>query len=146
MQYWEMGLTGGCLCGDLRYKVRGNPLWVGYCHCRRCQRHTGAPFAVFAMFTRDDFTWTQGNLATYHSSREVLRGFCPRCGSTLTFARPERNEINIALGTLDDPNQLAPQEHVFTDSHVNWIRITDDLPRTGRFPPDLADREPTEFY
>jgi hypothetical protein len=67
------------------------------------------------MFAADNLRWIQGKVATYASSPGVDRGFCPRCGSTLTFARPTRNEISIVSGSLDDPKDVKPQEHVFAD-------------------------------
>lgn len=137
-----MTITGGCLCGDLRYEARGEPLWTGYCHCRWCQRQSGAAFIVFVMFAASNFNWIQGELATYASSSGVERGFCARCGSTLTFARPTRNEISVVSGSLDDPNSIQPKEHIFTVHQASWLRVDDDLPRRGRFPPGEEDREP----
>jgi hypothetical protein len=137
-----MTITGGCLCGELRYEIRGDPLGVGYCHCRWCQRQSGAPFLVFARFHAGNLIWTRGKVATYASSREVERGFCSRCGSTLTFARPVRKEISIAVGSLDDPNRFEPRRHIFTDHQVPWLHIDDRLPRHKRFWPGAEDREP----
>lgn len=137
-----MTITGGCLCGKLRYEAHGGPLYVGYCHCRWCQRQSGAPFLVWVMFDPVNLRWTQGKLAIYASSREVERGFCPRCGSTLTFARPARKEISVFAGSLDDPNLIEPQMHIFTDHQVAWHHHADRLPRYGRFPPGGEDREP----
>jgi hypothetical protein len=139
-----MTITGGCLCGNLRYEARGDPLWVGYCYCRWCQRHSGAPFLVWVLFDTGNLLWTRGTLATYASSREVERGFCLRCGSTLTFARPRRKEISVSSGSLDEPNLIEPQVHLFTDHQVAWLHIADRLPRYKRFPSGAEDREQDE--
>lgn len=136
-----MTITGGCLCDNLRYEARGDPLGIGYCHCRWCQRQSGVPCLVWVRFATDKLTWIQGKLATYQSSTGVERGFCPRCGSTLTFARLMWNETCVAAGSLDDPNDIKPRKHIFTDHQVAWLHIDDGLPRYGRFPPDLEDRE-----
>jgi hypothetical protein len=94
------------------------------------------------MFDPGNLHWTRGKLAIYPSSREVERGFCARCGSTLTFARPARKEISVLAGSLDDPNLIEPQMHIFTDHRVAWLHNADRLPRYKRFPPGDENREP----
>jgi hypothetical protein len=136
-----MTMTGGCLCGALRYEGRGAPTWVGHCHCRWCQRQSGAAFLTYVGFTTQNLTWTRGRLATYASSPGVERGFCPNCGSSLTFARPDRGEISVFAGSLDEPDRLVPTAHAFYDSHQAWLQIDDDMPRHGRHPPGNEDRD-----
>ncbi len=133
--------AGGCLCGDLRYEGKGEPRWVVHCHCRWCQRASGAAFLTYIGFSIDNLLWSKGELSIYESSPGVERGFCPRCGSTLTFARPPRNEISVFAGTLDDPNCITPTAHAFFDHHFTWLDMRDESPRYGRFPPGNEDRE-----
>ncbi len=137
-----MAITGGCLCGEVRYRARGEALRVIHCHCRWCQRASGAAFLTFVMFRSGDLGWTTAAPTIYQSSAEVERGFCARCGSTLSFARPSRGEISVLAGTLDDPQDLAPEAHIFTDHQLAWLNLDDGLPRHGRFPPGAEDREP----
>src|SRR6185295_1085258 len=77
--------SGGCLCGAVRFQVRGPAKWTAYCHCHSCRKHTGAPVSAYAGFERDHVLFTQGQLATFESSNGVKRGFCAACGSTLTY-------------------------------------------------------------
>ena len=71
----------------------------------------------------------------------VERGFCAICGSTMTFARPELNEISVFAGTLDDPDSIVPTGHAFYDDHISWLEINDNLPRYARHPPGNEDRD-----
>ncbi len=137
-----MEATGGCLCGEVRYQAKGVALWVVHCHCRWCQQASGAAFLTYVGFGTDDLEWVKGAPTIFRSSAQVERGFCARCGSTLSFARPGRGNIDVCVGTLDNPHDIEPEEHIFTDHQLAWLHIEDDLPRHGRFPPGDEDREP----
>ena len=120
-----MAITGGCLCGEVRYRAYGEALWVVHCHCRWCQRVSGAAFLTYVGFPTEDLDWTAGAPAIYRSSEGVARGFCACCA-----------------GSLDDPNAILPQEHIFTDHKRAWLHLDDGLPRHRRFPPGYEDLEP----
>ena len=77
--------TGGCLCGDVRFRLVGAPYAVDYCHCHSCRKHTGAPVSAFADCKGGVVEFTKGAPTLYESSPGVRRGFCARCGSTLTY-------------------------------------------------------------
>ena len=123
-----MKLTGGCLCGAVRYEAREPPFWSGHCHCQNCRKHTGAAFATDAMFRSDELSWT-GDEPTFYKSSEVCeRGFCPTCGSTVSaryFCEPDI--VIVAAGTLDDANQIEPTLHAFVSRRVDWIKLNDGL-------------------
>ena len=68
-------LTGGCQCGAIRFALKAVPVKVSICHCRMCQKASGAPFASFADIARDDFSWTRGTPASFRSSSIAMRGF-----------------------------------------------------------------------
>ena len=76
-------LTGGCLCGDIRYEVQESPYWGGYCHCNMCKRALGSPFGAFSNFRKRTFKFTQGTPMLYRSSESIERGFCGKCGTPL---------------------------------------------------------------
>ena len=133
--------TGRCLCGDVCYEGSGEPRWVVNCHCKWCQRHSGAAFLTYVGFATEDLVWPKNSPAIYRTDDGVERGFCAHCGSTMTFARPELNEINVFAGTLDDPNSIKPTLHAFYDSHFSWLEINDETPRYARFPPGNEDRD-----
>jgi hypothetical protein len=100
---------GGCLCGAVRYRVVGDPIIAGVCHCTRCQRMTGSAFSVPAYFEEAAIEITSGELKTYECRSEANRWinieFCPNCGTTVTWtAEYLPGGRGIAAGTLDDPN------------------------------------------
>lgn len=137
-----MAWSGGCLCGTLRYECAEDPLYIGHCHCRACRKHSGAAFLTFVMFRAGHVIWAAREPRVYESSPGVERGFCPVCGSTLTFARHGYDEISVLAGSLDDTDAISPSEHIFVEQQCAWLRLDDALPRHARFPPGREDREP----
>ncbi len=120
---------GGCLCGAVRYRAT-EVLRVGLCHCRMCQKASGAPVVAWLMVPVDAFSFIQGQAIAYRSSPRAFRHFCGACGSQLTFRRAEEpSEIDINLATLDHPEAVAPQYHIYTASQLPWLHIDDALPR-----------------
>lgn len=123
-------VEGGCLCGGVRYRLEGPPLEADYCHCRMCQRGAGAPVVAWGTWSAGSFAWTRGEPATFASSPQGERSFCPTCGTSLTFVDPgEPGRLDVALATLDDPAAFPPQRHIWTASRLPWLEIADDLPR-----------------
>ena len=121
-------LEGGCLCGDIRYRATAAPFWVGHCHCRMCQKHTGAAFATDAMFRIDHLFWPQSEPTYYRSSETTERGFCPRCGSTVSGRYVKKPDVLImAVGTLDNPDLVEPTLHEWTSSRAKWLHLDDGL-------------------
>lgn len=106
-----------------------------------CQRQTGAGFATGVGFAAGCNEWTKGKPSLFQSSERVERGFCPVCGSTLTFQREHKSEISVAAGSLDHPEVLAPEFHMMTASQMPWVQLADGLPRHHRFPPEGKDRD-----
>lgn len=123
-------LEGGCLCGSVRYRIDGKAVDAGYCHCRLCQRASGAPTVAWATFRKHAVVWTAATPRIYRSTPPAQRGFCGHCGTQLSFwheDQPERMDITIA--SLDDPSTLAPDYHIWTASRIAWFDVRDDLPR-----------------
>jgi len=101
-------LTGGCQCGAIRYAFYAPPERVCVCHCRMCQKAVGGPFFAWAHVGLDRFAWTRGAPAVFRSSSASERGFCPRCGTPLTFAYVQRpGEISVTIGSLDTPGVVT---------------------------------------
>ena len=125
-------LTGGCLCGAVRYRA-GAIIRAGYCHCRMCQKASGAPVVAWIVVPRDAVTFTKGVPSEYRSSDKACRLFCGRCGSPLVFREDDSEELDINLASLDEPESVAPSYHIYTASQQPWLRIEGDLPR---FPGD----------
>jgi hypothetical protein len=121
---------GGCLCGAVRYEVRGAAANPCYCHCRSCRLAGGAPMVAWATFAREHFAIVRGALAEHRSSARVWRGCCAACGSALTYRNEARvAEIDLTLATLDEPQRIAPQMHVWVADKLPWLVIRDDLPQ-----------------
>lgn len=124
-----MDWTGGCLCGAVRYRATADPLRAVICHCATCRRHSGAPCLSFVHFPVDAFSWEAGAPTRYRSSQEAERGFCAICGSTLTMHETVLGDrVQVAVGSLNRPEDVAPDDHVWWRSRLTWLLIEDDLP------------------
>ena len=124
-------VTGGCLCGAIRYKSTEPPNLVGFCHCRMCQKASGGLFLVFADFPGGGFRFTSGEPQYYRSSEIATRGFCRECGTPIAFQYDGSSGPAIMVETLDHPEDWPPTwEHSGVESKVPWFEISDDLPQT----------------
>ena len=122
-------ITGGCLCGRIRYRVTGKTVWSGYCHCESCRRFSGAVVTSWLGVADSDLDFTASSPQIYEVNG-VRRGFCADCGSSLTYAADRFPDyVQIHVGTLDDPDAIKPQDHVHCEEKVTWLEISDDLPR-----------------
>jgi hypothetical protein len=142
-----MGLTGGCMCGAVRYELRSDPFDCGWCHCRTCQLNSGAPAMAFASVKDGDWVMTGGESAvrTIRSSSFGHRSFCGECGTPLHVQVDHQPEtVDFSIVTLDDPNAVAPEFHIFWGSKVGWFNPGDDLPKHDRFRPDTRGLDGTE--
>ena len=125
-----MEWTGGCLCGAVRYRVTADPIRAVICHCGLCRKVSGAPLMSFVHFPLEAFTWVEGAPTRYRSSSDAERGFCAACGSTLTMHESVLGDrVQVSLGSLDRAEDVRPDDHVWTESQLTWLRIEDDLPR-----------------
>lgn len=122
-------ITGGCLCGAVRYKASEPPKSSGYCHCSMCQRWSGSPAWAAVTFPLAALRITRGEPNFYQSSPRVDRGFCSDCGSSLFVRYPETDEYCVSVGTLDDAANARPQRHVGIENQLPWFVLSDDLPR-----------------
>ena len=128
-------MDGGCLCGQVRYSVSGAPFAAEYCHCRMCQKSSGSVTVSWMDFRVEQLTWTLKPPAEYRSSEYVRRGFCPDCGSTMSFRDTRHpNYITLAIASLDDPNLVKPTYHIYTESQVEWLNIDDNCNRFRQGP------------
>jgi len=122
-------LEGGCLCGAVRYQVRGKPTNTMICHCRTCRRATGSPVVAWLTFAKADFEVTTGALAEFRSSPPVRRGFCGTCGTPLTYSHRESpDSIDVTTCSLDEPQAFPPTHHSWLSDDVGWVRFGDGLP------------------
>ena len=127
-------IAGSCLCGSLRYTCGSEALFTAICHCRACQKSTGTAFSVVVGVKKSDVTIDGSTLKTYEdvgdSGQPTYRHFCCECGSTIMAEMGARPELAcIKAGTLDNPDELSPQLHVYWRDHHEWIRTLDALPK-----------------
>ncbi len=126
----ETIFEGGCLCGAIRYRAAAPPLRAVICHCSICRKHTGAPIASFAHFPIDSFAWLKEQPKRYRSSEFAERGFCSQCGSTVTMHEDALGDrVQVAIGSLDQPDRVDVNDHVWTQDQISWFDVRDDLPR-----------------
>ncbi|MDX2155057.1 MAG: GFA family protein [Hyphomicrobiaceae bacterium] len=140
-------VRGRCLCGGVRFEIRGpldNPL---NCHCENCRKQHGAAFRTRVRVEKDDFHWVEGEhlVSFYESSAGVFRGFCRICGSPILnkFAGGEAalphnsnasTRYGIPVGILDGDPGVRAACHVFVRSKAVWFEITDELPQYQGLP------------
>lgn len=127
--------TGGCLCGAVRYAVRGPLRDVIVCHCVECRRSNGTS-AAYTSADRDDVEVfdADGALSWFwgpQSATRGERGFCRRCGSSLFWRTPERPTLGITAGTLDGVTGLRTVQHIWDSQRGDW-EADDGLPRIPR--------------
>ena len=129
-------LTGGCLCGAVRFEATEEPYKVLHCHCRSCRKHNGAPVVTLAGFKADQVRFSGDARKFYESSPGVHRTFCGTCGTPLTWEGDggERGPIiEFHISTFDDPDGLAPSVHSFYPERISWMEVADELPRYEGF-------------
>jgi len=143
----KVPVTGGCLCGEIRYRVTEQALDTCFCHCRMCQRWSGGPVTVGSAYPINAVQFTKGEPKYYKSSPFAERGFCANCGSSLTFrplappVTPDwANWILIYATSLDNPVPNAPTWHLGVESQLPWCDIQPSLKRVRcQDAPDLVE-------
>jgi hypothetical protein len=129
-------ISGSCKCGAVRYEIDGAPVMTALCHCTMCRRANAAPTVAWAMFRIAQVTFTGERPTEYASSAEARRGFCGRCGSQISFtASFLPGLIDITIGSLDQPQAMAPRFHYWDSQRLPWLQFADGLPRHAELPP-----------
>ena len=119
--------TGGCLCGGVRYRVKGPLRPVVYCHCSQCRRTSGHFVAVTAVPKDALAVVADKSLDWFTSSDVASRGFCKRCGSSLFWLPKAREYVCIMAGTLDESRGLEAVKHIYVKDKGDYYDLTDDL-------------------
>ena len=131
--------TGGCTCGAVRYRMTSAPLFVHCCHCRWCQRETGASFALNAMIEADRVELLQGQpevvMTPSSSGKGQKISRCPSCHVALwsNYAGAGEKVHFVRVGTLDEPDRLPPDIHIFTSSKQPWMVLPDGVPAVAEY-------------
>jgi hypothetical protein len=123
---------GGCACGQVRYRLTSDPLFVHCCHCLNCQRQTGSAFVVNLLIEADRVELLGVEPQAVEaprddgSSQRIFR--CPTC-EVAVYSEYGRPEVRfVRAGTLDEPRDVTPDVHIFTKSKVEWVRLPDSAP------------------
>ena len=125
---------GGCLCGSVRYRLHVAPDWSAHCHCRSCQKATGAAFTTWVGVREENFEVTKGQITICNTSPGVCRGFCGNCGTSLTYvAERWPGQVSVLAPTLDDPGVAAPTAHGYVEHKLPWVKLHDGLPTHEQF-------------
>ena len=140
--FMNLPITGGCVCGAIRYESSAEPVMMLKCHCRDCQHITGSGFVPAVVFQAESFRLTKGELS-YHFTPSLAggmhkRGYCAQCGSRLTGAerqgQPSR-VVGVLAGSLDDPSLFRPQMDIFTTDAQSWDQMDPRIPKHEQYPP-----------
>ena len=121
-------LTGGCLCGRVRFEARPDKREGYYCHCRMCQMAVGNTRAAFINLRKDQVTWTGAAPSYYASSKIAKRGFCSNCGTPLSFEFLESERLDLTVGAFDEPAAIQPTSHFAVESRIENWHTEDGLP------------------
>lgn len=115
-------LTGGCQCGRVRYEVSVADDEAYLCHCRMCQKATGGFAASFKNVKKANVRWLGAEPDWYQSSPIAARPFCSTCGTPLGFAFPDSENMDLTVGSFDDPGRFRPVSHFGVESmHEAWL-------------------------
>lgn len=133
-------VTGGCMCGAIRYESTGEPIAAAMCYCRDCQRSSGTAMASLLIVPKAGFKLTKGEVklfeVTADSGGKVRRGFCENCGSPiLSMLSAMSDVVGIKAGSLDDPDEFNPGVNVYMASAPEWAPVLADIARFDRMPP-----------
>lgn len=134
-----MRVTGGCLCGQVRYVAEGEPRFAVNCHCRICQKITGSGYTPVAAFAAADVL-VEGVIRYFErtgdSGGKVWEGFCADCGARLTGkAQTMPGLLLIQAGSYDDPDLFQPTMDIYTAKAAHWDAMDPALPKHAGMPP-----------
>jgi hypothetical protein len=131
-------IRGGCLCGKVRYGAETEPIFVGLCHCRDCQKFTGSAFALVIAVPKPALTVTgdlKGFAKAGSTGKSIERLFCPECGASLMDeAEALPGVVMIAGGTLDDHAWVKPSSQIYCASAQPWVQLGGDMERFEGIP------------
>lgn len=118
-------MDGGCFCGQVRYRMEGDPIYVNACHCRDCQKLTGSAFAINIMIEADRVRLTEGE--PVRDAEGCMR--CPRCNVLLWASHPMFGEriLFVRAGTLDQSGRIMPDGHFFVRSKHPWVPLPEGV-------------------
>ncbi len=129
----KLPMTGGCLCGKVRYEIFAQPISTALCHCRTCQKSVGAPHLAIFIVPTSGFTVT-GNYKEFitiaASGNNMHRAFCPECGTSLFVKNGGFPQFRpVSAVTLDDPSAFTPEKDIWVADAQPWDVMNPELPK-----------------
>jgi hypothetical protein len=139
----EFPVEGGCQCGAVRYRLKASPLTVYSCHCKDCQRFSGAAWSISMIVRNEDFEILSGQTVRYDRKAEsgnvTAANFCAHCYGWLWNVPATPGITVVRAGTLDNMDWAEPIGNIWTDSKAAWVKID---PKLANFPKQAVDRTP----
>jgi len=126
-------VTGGCICGAVRYEINAPAISTGYCHCSCCRKFSGSAVNAWTAFPASSVRFLAEEPLYFSTTPIAKRGFCSKCGASLTYKLVQPREtayLVLHTSSLDQPESFAPSVHSGIESKLPWFDILDDLPRT----------------
>ena len=121
-------MTGNCLCGEVKYEIKGriSPIWL--CHCSKCRQQTGSAFHASAVCRPDQFRWISGadSISDYEDTPNYKVRFCTKCGSPVPSQAADRDLVFLHAGGLNEDPERTIAHHIFVGSKAPWFEILDD--------------------
>ncbi len=133
----QSSYTGSCLCGAIRYEIKGEIGEIVQCHCQKCRKASGTAFATNAAIAKADFNLVQGAelLKSFASGVDTERCFCGDCGAPIISKNRLKPEVyRLRIGSLDTPLSQPVTQHIYVGSKALWDHIDDDLPQYAERP------------
>jgi hypothetical protein len=131
-------LTGSCICGAVRFRIRPPFSKFAHCHCQRCRKATGAAHATNIYITPGQFAWTAGQDSVLQfdlpAATSFSLWFCRHCGCPVPRLSRSRKTVVVPAGSLDDHPADRPRARIFCDSEAPWACVAADLPRYSEYP------------
>ena len=122
------------MCGAVRYQAANAPTYTGICHCNDCRRATGGAYVPWFGVSPENLEITKGKIVEHESSPGIKRGFCGKCGTSLTFRGEGWNDIALTIASLDDPNAITPETNVYLSEKLHWVKFNEDMRNYENFP------------
>ncbi|MEJ5864428.1 GFA family protein [Pseudomonas farsensis] len=121
-------MEGGCHCGALRYRLRGHLGDVAHCHCSICRRVSGGTLVTWLTLPLEGFEWLAGSAQRYVAPASCSRYFCGACGAHVALVTEHSPQsIDVTVATLDHPERVQPNRHIWVGSRLPWIPVDDGL-------------------
>lgn len=129
--------TGGCLCGEVRYEAKGDPVQTMLCHCKICQKTSGSALSTVALFRKSQLQLTSGSLNSYayqsDGDNTLEINFCPNCGSpVLLYMTHMPDLVSVKAGSFDDTSWYKPTVNIWTDSRQPWFKLDPEATNVPR--------------